>query len=352
MRSFLSENHYKAKALFLLLLFPICFFGSILIGNVPISLKDSFSIIGSQIPILSSFFQNELIPKSYVTIIMDLRLPRVLLSFLAGAGLSVAGCVFQGILSNSMADPYILGVSSGASFGATMAMLLPAAGVFPVLGFRGGLAFVGAVLTLLFVFLLSNRKGRAQNMTLLLGGIAMNYFLSSMISLLMIFHKEKLENVYFWTLGSFRASRWQEVFLLGVAVPVIFFSIFFRSRELDMIMFSEKQASVMGVNVVRIKKSLLIQASLLTAIIVSLSGIIGFVGLLVPNMVRMITGARHKRLLPVSALAGGIFLMICDTIARSILPFTEISVGIITAIFGVPFFFWLLRKNRKKEVAG
>ena len=325
------------------------FFAAILVGSVPISIQDSLTMIAARIPGLRNLVDGDAIPEVYYTIFYNLRLPRTLLAMLAGMGLSVAGCIYQGVFSNPMADPYLLGVSSGAAFGATLAAVLPVSGVvFLSFGTRSIFAFAGSLGVLFLVFLLARRGRMADSLSLILSGIAINYFLSSMISLLMFFDKDKLENIYFWTMGSFKNARWTEVGLVAGATVVISGLLFLQSRELNMIMVNEEQAKTMGVAVERIKRRMIVLASLMVALIVSSCGIVGFAGLIVPHAGRLLVGPDHRKLLPFSAFAGAAFLMICDTLARSLFGNFEISVGIITSLFGVPFFFLLLKRSRKR----
>ena len=329
------------------------FFTAILVGSVPISLRDSFHMLLSKIPGLGSLADTEGIPDVFQTILFQLRLPRTLMALFAGVGLSAAGCIYQGVFSNPMADPYLLGVSSGAAFGATLSVLLPFSGfVFWGIGTRNIFSFVGSLAVLAFVFLLAQRKNAAHSLSLILSGIAMNYFLSSMISLLMFFDRDKLEDIYFWTMGSFKNSSWTEVGVTAVATSALFFVLFCHVRELNLIMMGEEQAKTMGVAVAKIKRRVLILSSLMVAVIVSSCGIVGFVGLIIPHAGRLLVGPDHKKLLPFSALSGAAFLILCDTLARSLFTNVELSVGILTSLFGVPFFLLLLRKGKRSALEG
>lgn len=353
---------FLGKILLLAIILPFVFLLALLWGGVSISVRESLLILGSRLPGISSFIDISQIKESYQTIVLELRLPRALLSFLTGMGLGVAGCVYQGIFSNPMADPYLLGVSSGSAFGATIAMLLPLSGLLSPLLFRSLFAFFGAMGALFLVFFLSSNRfffGKSAskarldgNVTLILAGIALNYLLSSLIAFLMIFNRKKLESVYFWTLGSFKNARWPEIILAGAVVAVVFFVLFIQSRELDMIMADEEQARTLGVAVDKVKRRVLVFSSFMVAVLISLCGIIGFVGLVVPHITRFLTGPKHRMSLPFSAVFGGMFLMLCDTVSRSTFSHIEISVGIITSFLGVPFFLWLIQKSRRKEVSG
>lgn len=322
--------------------------GSIVFGSVHISVEECFKIIGGHLPGIKKFISLDDIQVSHITIVMNLRLPRILLALFAGMGLSVAGCVYQGVFSNPMADPYLLGVSSGAALGATLAILLGISGSFLAFGSVSTMAFLGAILVLAFVFNLAKSKGKLPTITLILSGIAINYFISSLIALLMLFNRKQLESVYFWTLGSFKDANWTKIVFLAIVVFFTLIFIYRYYRELNMIMVNEEHARTLGVSTEKVKKVLLIAASFMVAVIVGTCGIIGFVGLITPHAARILIGPDHKKLLPFSMVLGGIFMVVSDTIARSILQNAEISVGIITALFGVPFFLLLLRKNKKR----
>ncbi|MBC7958614.1 MAG: iron ABC transporter permease [Vallitaleaceae bacterium] len=338
---------FNVQMFLVILLLFVLMVGSILFGSVHISIEECFKILGGHLPVLNQFISLDQIKDSHITIVMDLRLPRMLLALFAGMGLSVAGCVYQGVFSNPMADPYLLGVSSGAALGATFAILLQIPNAFAAVGSVSAMAFIGAILVLLFVFSMAKSKGKMPTITLILSGIAINYFISSFIALLMLFNRQQLENVYFWTLGSFKDANWTKIIFLAMVVVITLLFIYRYYRELNMIMVSEEQARTLGVSTEKVKKILLIAASLMVAVIVATCGIIGFVGLITPHAARLMTGPNHKKLIPFSMVFGGIFMVLSDTLARSILPNAEISVGIITALFGVPFFLLLLRKSRK-----
>lgn len=280
-------------------------------------------------------------------VVVDLRLPRVLLAALVGASLALAGVLYQALFKNPLADPYILGVSSGAGLGATLALtafgtsyLARAAGV--PLG-----AFAGALLTMLLVVRLASRRGRLDPTSLLLAGIAISYTLSAITSFVLVFDRESMTSVVFWMMGGLGNRSWEHVamlavmFSLGAIVPALY------HRELDLMLLGDERAGQLGVSVERFKLLALGSASLVVAGAVSVSGLIGFVGLMTPHMVRLVIGPRHRLLLPASVLAGAIVLVLADLLARIVLAPVEIPVGIVTALAGGPFFIWLLvRKER------
>ena len=257
-----------------------------------------------------------------ITIIRSVRLPRVVLGFLAGASLAVCGAGFQGIFKNPMADPFVLGVSSGAALGAAIGIVLHFGTTL--------LAFVGAFLTITLVYNISKIGKKVPVATLLLSGIAVSQTLSATMSIIMILNKQSMDQIMFWTMGSLNGKGWGQIItvlpysLLGIALLLT------TCRELDIMLTGEETAIQLGVNVESLKKRVLFASTVITAAVISVTGIIGFVGLVVPHVVRMITGPKHRVLMPLSLLFGGTFLIICDTAARSMAVW-EIPVGIITS---------------------
>lgn len=286
------------------------------------------------------------ISKGSITIIRNVRLPRVILGFLAGASLSVCGTGFQGIFKNPMADPFVLGVSSGAALGASIGIILHFSGGIPGLNGTTLLAFIGAFLTIALVYNISKVGKKVPVATLLLSGIAVSQSLSAAMSILMIMNQQSMDQIMFWTMGSLNGKGWSQIAtvlpysIIGIVI------LFLSSRELDIILTGEDTAIQLGVNVEFLKKKVLFASTLITAAVISVTGIIGFVGLVVPHVVRMLTGPKHRILMPLSLVFGGTFLIICDTLARSIAVW-EIPVGIITSLCGGPFFIYLLRKMKK-----
>ncbi|MGI6607136.1 MAG: FecCD family ABC transporter permease [Peptococcia bacterium] len=279
-------------------------------------------------------------------IIFYLRLPRVVEAAFVGAGLAVVGAFFQGLLRNPLSDPYILGVSSGAALGATIAILL-SWGIFGI----GCAAFVAALLTIHTVYLIARSGTRLSVTSLLLGGIAISTFLSAFISLLMLLNHEQMARIFYWTMGSFNLVFWDKVLF---SAPLIFLGclvIYFFARDLNVIMTGEETAEHLGIDTEKVKRIILLLGSLITAAAVSVVGIIGFVGLIVPHMARLLVGPDNRVLVPFSALCGAVFLIWTDLFARTILAPAEIPVGIITAALGGPFFIYLLIKAKtpKKE---
>ncbi len=283
---------------------------------------------------------NEVFP----VVVIDVRLPRILTAAVVGGGLAMSGVIFQGILLNPLADPYTLGVSAGAAFGASLAILLNIhlLGTFSIPLF----AFIGAAGTLfLVIYLSSSAQGLSSN-NLILSGIIVAAILSAGISFLKYIADEQVAVIIFWLMGSFGSKTWTDVALTAMFVGIGFFIFIYYARDLNLISLGNRTATSLGVNTRKVTLILLTTASLVAAICVSVSGIIGFVGLLVPHMMRLITGPDSRRLVPVSVLAGGILLLCADTITRAVLP-SEIPIGVLTALIGGPFFCYLFRKQQK-----
>jgi len=277
-------------------------------------------------------------------VVMDVRLPRILSAAIVGGGLAVSGVVFQGILLNPLADPYTLGVSAGAAFGASLAILLNIGflGVYSVPLF----AFLGAAATLLFVIYLSTSSGGFSSNNLILSGIIVAAILSAGISFLKYIADEQVSVIIFWLMGSFGSKTWADVGLILVFVGIGLAVFIYFARDMNLLSLGNRTASSLGVDTRKVTMILLITASLVGAVCVSVSGIIGFVGLLVPHMMRMLTGPDNRRLVPVSLLAGAILLLSADTITRAVLP-NEIPIGVLTALIGGPFFCYLFRRQQK-----
>ncbi len=312
------------------------------LGFLTISFTDVLRIITAKLTGQPSLISDmdALLP----AVVLEVRLPRILCAAIVGAGLAVSGAVFQGILLNPLADPYTLGVSAGAAFGDSVAILLN-------LGFIGFysvplFAFIGAAATLFFVIYLSSSGEALSSNNLILSGIIVAAILSAGISFLKYLADEHVSVIIFWLMGSFASRSWADVSFTAVAIGIGFVVMMLHARDLNLVSLGNRTASTMGVDTSRVMRLLLITASVIAAVCVSVSGIIGFVGLLVPHMVRLITGPDNRKLLPVSLLSGAILLLGADTITRAILP-TEIPIGVLTALIGGPVFCYIFRKRQK-----
>jgi len=312
------------------------------LGYISISAGEICQILLSQLGLTLP----ETIDQSYPFVIMDVRLPRILSAVLVGGGLAVSGCVFQSILQNPLADPYTLGISSGAAFGASLAIILlifglvlPAALIIPLF------AFAGAVATLYVVFTLSSPSARLSSNSLILSGIIVSAILSAGISFIKFLADEQVNAIIFWLMGSFIGKTWSDVLLLIIMTIPCTLLILVHHRELDIMTFGERASDSLGIDTAAVRKRLLVIASLSTAVCVSVSGIIGFVGLIVPHLMRMILGPGNRLLIPCSFLFGCIMLLCADTITRVFLP-TELPIGVLTALIGGPIFCYIFRKNQ------
>jgi iron complex transport system permease protein len=277
-------------------------------------------------------------------IILSLRVPRTILAGVVGAGLSLSGAIFQALLRNPLADPYILGVSSGAAVGTIIAILMGLGSLsfgLPVA------SFLGALLTVIIVFYFGRQEGKIHPNTLLLAGVITSAFLSALIMFFIsLSQKEELHTIIFWLMGDFSFANTQAIRVVLPYIVIGFFFLYVYARPLNLILLGEEHALQLGVNVERVRLLSYLFASLVTAASVSVCGLIGFVGLIVPHSVRLLFGSDHRLLLPSSALVGAAFLVASDTLARTLLAPIELPVGVITAAFGGPFFIYLLRTRK------
>ncbi len=294
--------------------------------------------------IVSSLFD----PNSrYRPIIWNLRLPRVLMALVAGASLASVGAAFQGLLRNPLVDPYLLGVSSGASFGAVLSIYLATMSNFQFLYRLPVLSFAFAMLASLIAILLARRNGVIPIVELVLSGVMVSVlFSSAMITLLMLF-KRNITHAYIWLFGSLSGVGWKDLASPAISFAIFLFATLGLSQQLNAMAIGEIEARISGVNTELVKIIVYVLGSFAAASVVSNTGVIGFVGLITPHMARRIFGSDHKTLLVSSAIIGSIFLCVCDTIARTIVSPTEMPIGVITAFVGVPVMLVLLRKGGK-----
>jgi iron complex transport system permease protein len=275
-------------------------------------------------------------------IVWELRMPRVLTAAAVGAGLALSGAVMQALTRNPLADPYLLGLSSGASLGAVSVLLLGATLLLPLA------AFAGALLALGLTLLLANALGRITPTRTVLAGVAVSAFAGAVTSFVIFWTVtgDSYREILGWLLGSLSGARWPAVAIAGTAIILIGIPVMATGRLLDSFSFGDTSAAALGVNVQRIRWILLAATALLTGAMVSVSGSIGFVGLVLPHAVRLLVGPGHRALLPLSALVGAIFLIWADTIARTIFDPRELPVGIVTALVGAPIFALLLARRK------
>jgi iron complex transport system permease protein len=318
------------------------------IGAAGISFKDTGLILISLIPGLNRFIDISGLDPQDIVIISQIRLPRIFLSIFVGIALAAAGVIFQGLFRNPMADPFVIGVSAGAALGATIGLVfITGIGMLDI-STTAVFALLGALGTTFLVYSIAKTRGKVSVVTLLLAGIALSAMLSAITYFIMIFKINDIAKVIFWIMGGLTSASWSKLIILAPLVTVLVVISGFFMRDLNIISLGDKRAVQLGVQTEKVKKIMLVMASFIAAVAVSVSGIIGFVGLITPHILRLIVGPDHKILYPTSAIAGGIVLLLSDTIARTVLMPREIPVGIITSIIGVPFFLYLLIRSRKQ----
>lgn len=341
------QRSSKKLGLTMLILAPLLLVSlaaAMAVGSVSVPIIDTVKIVLKRLGLL---FVNEQFTEGYESIIFFVRLPRVLLAAIVGAALSSAGAAMQGMFRNPMAEPGILGVSSGAGLGAVICI---ASGLNAYsLYFTPLFASVGALAAAFVIFSLSVKDGKIPVMNLILSGLAVNLFLSAITTFILSFiHGDQVKQYMFWTVGSFNSARWESVGLIIVPAAICITGLLFLSRELNVMLLGEEEAQSMGVNTLKTRVLLLIFTSISTAAAVSVSGTISFVGLIIPHIMRMIVGPDHKILLPVSALSGSVFMVLCDLVGRVAAAPKEINVGIVTSLIGAPYLLYLLNRARRK----
>ncbi|WP_030420411.1 FecCD family ABC transporter permease [Streptomyces sp. NRRL F-5065] len=283
-------------------------------------------------------------------IVWTFRTPRVVLAALAGAGLAVAGAVLQTLVANPLADPTVLGFSYGASLGAVLVITLGGIG----LGGTGvaGAAFLGALLAGAAVFALGRRRGRIAPTRLVLAGVAVGYVLLSATSFVQLWATPtELRTVMFWMLGSVAGAQWNQIPVVAAVVLTCTALLVLFGGRLNALLAGDESATALGVDVNRLRAVLLVVTALLTGSVIAVVGSIGFVGLMIPHLVRLTTGSDHRRLLPLTALLGAVYLVLVDLLSRTVIRPSELPLGILTALLGAPFFLWLLRRNTTMDTA-
>lgn len=281
-------------------------------------------------------------------IVWQLRLPRVFGAAAVGAALAAAGVLFQGLLRNPMADPYLLGTSGGAALAATIALFFPVS--VGILGFTlvPVAAFAGALVAVLLVYQIARIGARTPITTLLLAGFAASSMMASVMSFLMLMNQNALQRVVLWTMGGISASGWDALRVIAPLIGIGLVAAFAMTTDLNAFLLGEEQAAALGIAVERRKFAVLVVGALLTGSAVAISGLVGFVGLIVPHIVRLIVGPDHRLLLPASVISGAIFLVLADLVARLVLAPSEVPLGVVTALIGAPFFIYLLRQSKRE----
>lgn len=274
-------------------------------------------------------------------IIIDIRLPRVILAGLVGIALSGSGVTLQGIFRNPLVDPFILGVSAGAAFGCSLSI-----GFFPALSVQI-MAFIFGIISVALAYSIAKMQGEVSRLPLILSGVIISAFFTAMVSIVkFLVDPHKLQSIVFWLMGSFSLADWRLVKISGIGITLALLPVFLMRWRINVMSMGEDEAKSLGINVTRDRLIFLVCSTLAVSLAVSVSGIIGWVGLMVPHLIRMMTGPDHKRLVPLSMAGGAAFMIFADTVARSLTSF-DIPVGIITAVSGAPFFVYLMRKGGK-----
>jgi iron complex transport system permease protein len=327
---------WKLIVIYLLALLGMTIVLTTAIGPVYVPPREILAVLGSKLGLSMAYS----VP--HEVIIFQIRLPRILLGLLVGFALATAGTTMQGLFKNPMADPYIIGIASGAAVGAALSILvLP-----PIFALYTTplLAFLGALATIFAVYSIAKVGGKLPVDTLLLTGIAISLFLGAVLSFMMSVAGEALHTIFFWIMGGFWLANWTKVQITVLPVLLCFGVIYLFAKDLNAMLLGEESAQTLGINVEQAKRLLLILSAFITAAAVAFSGTIGFVGLIIPHITRILVGPDHRVLLPASAMMGGIFLMWTDALARLL---GELPVGILTAFFGAPFFIYLLKKRKR-----
>ena len=325
----------------------LMFILSVRIGVMQISYGEIFWVLLKKLNLAYGSYN---VKEAEEFVIVNFRFPRAFMSMLVGAALAAAGCIFQAVFKNPLADPYVIGVSAGAALGAALAIVLGLSIILPGMSAITSTAFLFSLLTIYAVYRLASVNGSIPVTTLLLAGVMVSIFLSAIVSTLMVVAGKELHMLIFWLMGGFSYARWPYVYVATpIIIPCIILTFLF-SRRLNLLLLSEEEAQQLGVDVTKSIKGFLVLGSLLTAAAVSTSGSIGFIGLIIPHMMRILVGPDHRILLPSSILAGTIFLTLCDILARVVFMPIELPVGVITALTGGPFFLYLLRKGKGSYV--
>lgn len=341
-------RHKGRVFVILLLIYVVLAIISTSLGAADLTPLNVLTTILKSIPFVGKYIEGN-VSSTHFLIIFRVRLPRIVMASLVGMGLAVVGASYQSLFKNPMADPYILGVSSGAALGAALSIIIRIPGTIASLSLTTIFAFVGAVVTTVFVYSIAQVKGKVTTTNLLLSGSAVSFLLSALISIIMVFNQEDVNKIVFWMMGSFNASGWKNILVVAPVVLIGTLVMYFFHKDFNLMLTGEDTAKTLGVDTEKLKKIIILFSAVIIAVSVSFSGIIGFVGFLVPHMVRIIFGPNNKAMIPFSALGGAIFLLFADTLARTVASPGELPVGAVTALIGSPFFIYLLIKLKRRS---
>ncbi len=347
-RAVFKDNRHAVVLTALLGLLGLAMLIGTILGKVGIPLPDMAKMVLNRLAVFDFQPTWRAVDE---TILFQVRLPRVIGGALVGGALGTAGVLFQGLFRNPMADPYIIGTSAGAALGATVAMMLPLGMAFLGFGLVPILAFAGALLTVLLVYRLARVGGKTPIVSMLLAGFVVSGMLTAFMFLLITVSDDlhpRIQSVYMFLMGGISVSGWEQLAVIGPVVLVGVLAARLLAFRLNAFSLGEEGAAYVGIEVERDKMVILALGSALTAAAVSISGLIGFVGLVVPHAARLVLGPEHRLLIPAAAALGAAFVVIADLLARTVIPSGELPVGIITALIGAPFFIYLLRRSGKE----
>lgn len=348
-RVFRCGNNFKFVLLTLVIILLISIIIGVSLGPVSISFSDVWHIIFYKFGLI----ERENWSSGIENIVWLIRLPRVLLAVIVGAGLAVVGVTLQALVRNPLADSYILGISSGASVGAVLAIGFGFLSSFGILAVQLG-GFLGALISFIIVYFLTRKRGYLNPVRLILSGIGVGYFFSGITSFITITsdNKSLAGQVLSWTLGSLARASWFDLTFPSAVLLIITFYLVFQSRNLNLLVMGDETATALGLNVDKFRRKLFIFTALMTGILVAVSGTIGFIGLIVPHAVRFVVHTDHRKVVPLSVLVGGIFLVWVDVVARTTFVPAEIPVGVITSLLGGPLFLAMLLSIKNHNQGG
>lgn len=347
-----KASHYLLFCLCMLVILLAAFLGAIRLGSVDTTFSEIWKILVNRIagrPVFEPVWV-----ESTELILWTIRTPRILTAFVVGAGLTLCGILMQVLTKNALADPYVLGISHGASAGAVSVIM------YGWLAFLGGYgtmagAFLGAVLSIVLALRIATIRNQVTATQLVLAGIAVSAMFSALTNL-MVYHtktgSDKVKTAAYWMMGSLSGASWEKLKYAAVVFFVCLVLIMALTRRLDVLLLGDEVAATVGVDTKKLKLWIIVIATLLTGVIVSISGTIGFVGLTFPHITRSIVGTKHRRLVPASVLVGGTFLVVADILSRVVVAPEELPIGVVSAFFGAPFFLYLIRRSTKKAGGG
>lgn len=338
-------KNYKFICLILFLFIILSIVLATFIGSADINFSQVVAIYKYHIP----FFDISMDDMGLYSIIWNIRLPRAIIAVLVGGGLALTGCIMQALTGNVMAEPYTLGIQSGAGMFAAFSIAFFSK--IPVLSLIGtnALAFIGAMVAMVFVYIISSRDKFKSNSTLILTGISIAMLCNAIIQLIIAFAPDnaKIRGIVFWTMGGLGGTHWEDIPVLFIVSIIGFIITYILAEQLNIISMGEETAIILGVQLDRLNRILLVSVSVMVGAIVSISGSIGFVGLIIPHIVRKLIGSDHKKLIPIATLTGALFLVWTDIVSRIIVAPKELPIGVLTSLIGVPFFLFIIKKKNQ-----